>query len=117
MMKKTQKIWMWIFIAMFALPEILFFTTPLSILSIVNNFSETNIKSPIYFFINQQFFTDHPIYLFLILAIEWLGILGLLAMSIKFNKKILYILLGIILAWLSFIIFVGYVVGVSMSFP
>jgi hypothetical protein len=86
---------------MFALPEILFFITPLSILSFFNNFSETNIKSPIYYVIGQQFFTDHIGYLFLAMGIEWLGILGLLIMSIKFKKKILITGLLIFLLWFS----------------
>ena len=72
---------------MFAIPEVLFLTTPLSILSFVNNFSETNIKAPIYFLINSQFFTDHPIYPLSAVAIEWIGILGLLIISIKCKKK------------------------------
>ncbi|OGZ75275.1 MAG: hypothetical protein A3G45_02730 [Candidatus Staskawiczbacteria bacterium RIFCSPLOWO2_12_FULL_37_15] len=116
-MTKMQKVWLWIFIAMFAVPEILFFITPLSISSVINNFSGINIRPPIYLFISKQFLTDNPIYPLFAMVIEWVGILGLLIKSIKFNKKIVAVLLGIILVWLSFIIFVGYVVGVSMSFP
>ena len=119
-MTKIQKIWMWIFIAMFAIPEILFYFTPLSILSFINNFSETNIKPIAYSFVNPQFFTDNPIYLLLFLAIEWLGVLGLLIMSIKSKKKILSILLGIIILWLSFLIPISFIliyVFSTMSFP
>ena len=116
-MTKIQKIWLWIFVAMFAIPEILFSFTPLSILSFINNFSETNIKPIAYFFVNPQFFTDNPICLLFFLAIEWLGVLGLLIMSIKSKKKLFIILLSIVLLWLSFIFFVGYVIGISMSFP
>lgn len=114
-MTKKQKIWMWVSIAMFAIPEILFFTTPLAILSLVNDFSQTNINPLIYSFISPQFFTDHPIFPLLSIIIEWLGILGLLILSTKCNRKVLAILLSIILLWLTFIIFISYVVGFSMS--
>ncbi len=100
-MSKVQKIWLWVFVAMFVVPEILFYFTPLSILSFLNNFSETNIKSPIYYVVGQQFFTDHIGYLLLAMGIEWFGILGLLIMSIKFKKKILIIGLAILLLWFS----------------
>jgi len=116
MSSKLQKILLSIFAAMFFVPEILLFTTPSSILSIANNFSEMNIKIPISYLINYQFFVDNPIYPLLIIVVEWVGILGLFILSIKSNKKILAILLGAVLLWLSFILFVGYVVGISMKF-
>ena len=96
---------------MFALPEIFFSFVVLSIV----NFSK-EIISPLYsLVIKEQFFIDHSIYLLVVNAIEWLGVLGLLITSIKFNKKITAIILGIILLWLSLVIFVGYVVGISMG--
>jgi hypothetical protein len=110
-MTKTQKIWMWIFIAMFTIPEILFFFTPLSILSFTNNFSPTNIKPIAYSFVNSQFFTDHPGYLLVAIIIEWLGALGLLIISFKSKKKIPSVMLLVVLLWLSFLIFVGYVLS------
>lgn len=119
-MTKMQKIWLWIFIAMFAIPEILFYFTPLSILSFTNNFSQTNIKPIAYFFINSQFFTDNPAYVLFFLAVEWFGVLGLLAMSIKFKKKIFIILLSIFMLWLSFLIISFLIIQhifSTMSFP
>jgi hypothetical protein len=106
---KMQKGLLWLFGAMFLVPEILFLTIPLSILSIINNLSNTGINSPIYYFINSQFFTDHPIYTFIAIIAEWVGVLGLFVLSIKFKKPIFYILLAIVLLWLAFVIFLGYV--------
>ena len=104
MLKKSQKIWLTIFGAMFLIPEILFFTTPLFILSFINNFSETKLFPPIYYIISQQFFTNHPNYLLLAIGIEWLGLLGLFIMSIKVKKIILITVFAILLIWI-FIVF------------
>jgi len=105
-MTKLKKIWMWIFIAMFALPEILFSFT----LSMVD-FLGKNIAPLYVFFIGHQFFIDHPIYLLIANATEWLGVLGLLVISAKANKKILAVLLGIILLWLSIELYFGCVIN------
>jgi len=104
MLTKKQKKWLWVFIAMFAIPEILFLITPLSILSFVNNFSATNITAPIYYIISQQFFVDNPAYLLLAIAIEWLGVVGILITSAKRRKKVFVVISAIFLLWL-FIIF------------
>jgi hypothetical protein len=114
MMTKIQKTWMWVFIAMFALPEILFFNTPLALISLSSNFSASDINPPIYFLINPQFFIDYPVFSLLVMIIEWLGVLGLFVISIKFSKKIPAILLGIILLWLSVELYLGYIIS-SMS--
>jgi len=111
MLLKTQKIWMWIFGAMFVIPEILFFTTPSSVLSFMTNFSGSNIPSPIYFLVSPQFFVDHNFYVFFALAIEWIGVLGLLALSVKFKKKIFVILSGLIFVWVSLVFYVSYVLS------
>ena len=110
-MTKMQKVWMWVFIAMFAVPEILFLTTPLSILSFTNNFSAMNINPPIYYLVNSQFFTDQPIYLLLVIAIEWVGVLGLLLIGVKSKKRIPTILLGIVLLWLSVDLYFAYIIS------
>jgi len=114
MMTKKQKILMWVFIAMFAIPEILFYFTPWSILSIVNNFGEININPPIYSIINSQFLTDHSFIVSIFLFIEWLGVLGALAMSIKLKKIVFVIMLSIAILWLSFL-GVLYVIFSNMS--
>ncbi|MFA6369351.1 MAG: hypothetical protein WCX20_03165 [Candidatus Shapirobacteria bacterium] len=103
-MKKTQKFWLWISIAMFAIPELLFLTTPLTIVSFINNFSEIGINPPIYYIINRQFFVDHFGYVLLVMGIEILGVTKLLITSAKFKQKILTIVLAIFLLWL-FIVF------------
>ncbi len=97
---------MWIFIAMFALPEILFLFT----LSAFDFFG-INIVPLSSILFGRQFFSDHPIYLLLAHILEWLGALGLLVLSIKFNKKIFVILFSIILLWLSVYLYFGYVIS------
>ncbi len=107
-----QKIWLWIFGAMFIIPEILF-SFVLSIL----DFLKVNINPLIYFFINNQFFIDHPIYLLFANAIEWAGVLGLLVMSIKSKKIVFIFLLTAILLWLSLDFYFGYVLTITMNIP
>lgn len=110
-MTKIQKIWLWIFIAMFALPEILFFTTPIMIL----DFSGKSFSDLSSLFINYSIFFNQPIFLLIIIAVEWIGILGLLMLGLRLNKKLFATLLLIILLWLSFIFSVIYVTGISMG--
>lgn len=113
MMTKMQKKLLWLFGAMFLIPEILFSFILISII----NFSNGNIKPLYSLIINEQFFIDNTIYLILFMFIEWIGILGLLILNIRLNKKLIATLLGIILLWMTFIIFVGYIISASMSFP
>lgn len=101
-----HKIWMWIFIAMFAVPEILF-----SFLLSIIDFSGKNIIPLYSFIISHQFFIDNSIYLLIANFIEWLGALGLIIISIKHNKKILAFLLAIILLWLSVELYFGYAIS------
>jgi hypothetical protein len=104
-MTKTQKIWLWIFIAMFAVPEILFSVTPSSII----NYSGKDFLTLSSFFVDGRFFINNPFYFFIILIVEIAGIVGLLVLSIKSSKKIIAVLLGIILLWLFFIFFLAYI--------
>jgi len=110
-MSKTQKIWMWIFIAMFALPEILFITSPALLMSILGK-SFTNINSLV---VNYDFFLAYPIYLLIIIATEFIGVAGLAVFSARLKKKIALILSGILLLWLLFIFAVVYITGFSMN--
>jgi hypothetical protein len=89
-------------------PEVLFWFTPLSILSFSRKFSELNIKPLAYLFTDSQFFVDHQAYLLFALSVEWLGVLGLLILSIKLKKYILVAMFTIILVWLSFLFTIGY---------
>lgn len=113
-MTKVQKIWLWVFLAMFVVPEALFSFIILSAANLMGaNFS------PLYsLFIDPQYLTNHTVYLFTALAIEWLGMLGLLITSIK-NKtsKFVSVLCAVILLWLTYIFFMGYVLAVSMTLP
>jgi hypothetical protein len=111
-MSKAQKIWLWIFIAMFAIPELLFFTTINLVMSFLGR-SFLNLSSLV---VNYEVFFQHPYYLLSILAVEWIGMAGLIAFSFKKQKIIIALLSLIILLWLSFAFCVVYVTGVSMNF-
>ena len=101
---------MWIFIAMFALPEILFFTIPSSII----NYSGKNFLTLSSLFVDSQFFINNPRYFFADLIIELIAILGLLMISIKSGKKVSSLFLGIILLWLFFVSLLAYL-SISVS--
>ncbi len=103
-MTKMQKIWLWIFIAMFVVPEILFLTIPSSII----NYSGKDFLTLSSFFVNSRFFINNPLLFFVTLIVELLGVIGLITLSVKSNKKTISILLTIILLWLSFVLFLGY---------
>ena len=105
MMTKKQKTWLWISLAMFALPEILFFT----IISSIINYSGKDFLTLISPFVDSRFFINNPVYFFVFSIIEWIGILGLAIVSIKLNKKLLSIMLIIIILWMSLVLFLGYV--------
>ncbi len=98
-MSKKQKVWLWIFGAMFLVPEILFFTTPMFIRAL-NGESFYRLSSPV---LHYEIFFSHPFYLLSIVLIEICGAFGLLIMCIGKNKKILVLSLGIIVLWLLFI--------------
>ncbi len=100
-----KKIWMWIFMAMFIIPEILFST----ILSSIINYSGKDFLTLSSLFFNSRFFINNYFYFFVVIITELVGIFGLLIISIR-NKKIIFItLLAIILLWLLFVFFLGYV--------
>ena len=103
---------MWISVAMFALPEILFFTTPALLMSILGK-SFTEISSLL---VSYKFFLSYPLFLLFITAVEWVGVMGLLILSIKFNKKVFAILSGILLLWLFFVFGLVYIAGFSINF-
>lgn len=105
MLTKKQKIWMWIFLAMFLIPEILFSILPSSIV----NYTGKDFLTLSSIFVNSRFFINNPLYFFVALVIELISILGLLIISIKNNKKIFIILFGTILLWLLFVFFLAYV--------
>lgn len=104
MLSKTQKVWLWIFGAMFIIPEIIFSVIPSSII----NYSGKDFLTLVSLFTDDRFFINNPSYFFITLIIELVGVIGLLVISIKSNKKILSILLVIVLLWLAFISFLGY---------
>jgi len=104
MLSKIMKIWMGIFIAMFAIPEILFSIIPSSII----NYSGKLFLTLSSLFFDSKFFINNPFYFFIIIIVEFIGVLGLLIISVK-NKKIIFIiLLTIILLWLLLVFFLGY---------
>ncbi len=103
-MSKLQKIWLSIFGAMFVVPELIFLILPSSI---IDYFSGKNLISVYSFFVDSHFFINNWFYFPRVLAIELIGLVGLLIISIKARKKIFSILLAIILAWLLFVFFIG----------
>jgi len=102
---RREKIWLWISLAMFLVPEILFSTSPALWMSL-NGKSFSEINSLL---INYRVFWDHPMYSLIIIAIEFIGVFILFILSIKKRKILLAILLCAILAWLFFIFVVGYI--------
>jgi hypothetical protein len=111
MISKNQKVWLWVFGAMFVVPEVLFWFTPLAIMSFLNNFSSTSVKPLIYYFLDQQIFIDNLGYLFVILFLEWVGLFGLMILGIRLKKKLLSILLFIALIWVTLILSLAYAIS------
>lgn len=101
MLSKTQKTWLWIFGGMFVVPEVLFFTT-LNMIQALGGKSFSELSSLL---INYKIFFAHPNYLLATVIIEAIGIIGLLVMNFKINKKyfislpVAIVLIGI-LYWL-----------------
>ena len=100
-----QKIWLGIFGAMFLIPEVLFSIIPSSII----NYSGKDFLTLVSFFVDNRFFINNPSFFFLTLLAEFIALVGMLVLSIK-NKKIVFsIILIIILIWLFFVSFLGYI--------
>jgi len=113
-MTKAQKIWLWVSLAMFVVPEVLCSF----IISSVSSLFGKNLLPLYTIFIKQQFFTDHPVYLFMLLGTEIVGLLILLILNLKNKKNIIVsILLSALLLWLLFVFYIGYAIAFRMSFP
>lgn len=111
-MTKVQKIWMWIFGAMFLIPEILWG-------NLIKIFGISFL--PIYR--NVQLFIDEPSVVFLIIIIEIIGIVGIIYLlnkkNIIINLALKYIFdtaLIIILLALALSLFLSYLTS-RISFP
>jgi hypothetical protein len=103
-MTKTQKIWMWIFIAMFAIPEILWG-------NLVKIFKISFL--PIYK--NAQYFSDNPTMALFIIIIEIIGVLGVLYLLNKKNPQVNIVskyVFDVVLA----IIFLALIASLYLSF-
>ncbi len=96
-MSKVEKIWLWVSLAMFLVPEILFS----NILSFMGYFSGGEIMSPFSLITNNYHLQSHVF--LVILIIEIIGALGLFIFSIKNRKWIFVALLAVILCFLFFI--------------
>ena len=113
-MNKIQKIWMWIFVAMFAIPEILW--------SPITNFyyeffqsSKTSYVQPL----RNNFLqvSDNSSYLKFVMFLQFLGLLLLFIFLVRnksINNKITKYLLGAFLAFL--LIIVGFALFFALSF-
>ena len=107
-MKKT---WLYVFLSMFLVPEILFFTTPSLIRSLCGkSFSE--LSSLV---VNYTFFLQHPSYLLAIIIVELIGALGLAIVNFK-SSKLLFFLALIILVWLALAFCITYLTAFLMGF-
>lgn len=98
MITKLQKGLLWLFGAMFLVPEILFFNIP----AFITLFMGFEIPTPF-----SLIFKDFSLssFTFLsIIVIEFIGAFGLFIFSAKFNKKLLAIIFALIMICL-FLIF------------
>jgi hypothetical protein len=104
-MTKKQKIWLWVFIGMFILLELLYG----AIIKIFNLSILPIYKDP-------QLFYDNPSVALLILLIELIVTIGLIYLinKIKFSK--LYkIITNIFLVIISLFLFAGLILGYTLS--
>ncbi|MCX6718455.1 MAG: hypothetical protein NTY81_02530 [Candidatus Staskawiczbacteria bacterium] len=107
MMTKIQKIWLWIFMAMFAVPEILWG-------NLIKIFKISFL--PIYK--NIKYFTDEPMIAFLVIIIEIIGISGIIYLLNKKDAKINTILkyaLDIVLVIILLVLVLSLCLSYSMS--
>ena len=107
MLSKKQKVWLWIFGAMFLIPEILFS----GIASLIALLFGKELGSLYSIGINKNIFPDSSLVLILGIAVEFIGALGLFIFSFKNKKFILTFLMGVVLVIL-FILF-AYIFSVS----
>jgi len=103
-MKKTKKIWLWIFLAMFAIPEILW-----------GNLIKILELPIIPAYRDVQYFSDNPSIAFLLITVEIIGVSGVIYFlnkkNVNINLKLKYIfniLLVIILVMLVASLFFSY---------
>lgn len=97
MLSKMQKGLLWLFSAMFLVPEILFLNT----IVFIGFFFSIDVPTIFSIFIKGNDFSQ-IIFIFSII-IEIIGVFGLFVFSIKFRKVSFSIILGIIILWLLFI--------------
>jgi hypothetical protein len=104
MITKKEKIWMWIFIAMFVVPEILWG----NLVKIIN-------ISFLPIFKNSQFFTDNPVVAFAVIMVE---IIGISATFYLLNKKYLKekLVLKYIVDTILIVIFLALLVSLYLSY-
>ena len=81
-MNKLQKIWLWVFIIMFAVPELLFNRVILFVLYLISRIDLSSIM----FNIKISFLTEKT-YTLIAITFEIIGLLGLLFSNIKLNKN------------------------------
>lgn len=96
-----QKGLLWLFGAMFLIPEILFF----NIIVFIGFF--LGIDVPTFFSIFIKGYNFSQIISILFIIIEIVGVFGLLMLSVKFRKISFSIILGIIILWLLFILYLA----------
>lgn len=110
-MTKNQKLWFWIGLALFAIPEILFSFLVGSIASVFGKATWSIYLS----LVGQQFIVDHQAYLFVALIVECVGVALVLIGNIKYSpvrvKNVFTALLTLLLLALLLVLYVGYAVS------
>ncbi len=105
MLSKTQKIWVWIFGAMFVVPEVLW-----------GDLLRVMHIPFIPVFENSEFFASNPLIAYIIIIIEICGLGGLIYFINKYNGSLkLKLLLNIILVLLLIFLFLSLALSVAVN--
>jgi hypothetical protein len=107
-MTKLQKIKLYVFVAMFLIPEVVF----AFVVSFFGLLLKFNTPFWLGGFADTQFFAYHRLYVFGALFVEILGILGLFIYNLRFNRNwsrwVLSFLLLILLVAAMLVFYIGY---------
>jgi len=114
MMTKKQKIWMWIFVAMFAIPEILWSPVLNFYYEFLQSSWTSNVHPIRYNFLQNS---DNLNYLKLVVFLQLVGLLGVLFFTLKNKNNKNKILRYLFITLLSVLILLtGFFLYFAMSF-
>lgn len=110
-MEKNKKIWLWIGVALFVVPEALFSFLSGSIASLLG----AGAWSVYSLLVGSQFASDHQGYLFIALFVECVGVFLTLIGNLKYNhtkwKNLFSVLLIFLFLFLFLVFYIGYVMN------